>query len=362
MKVAIVHDWLIGMRGGERVLEVLCRLYPDAHIYTLFYNPAKISDVINSRDIKTSFLQKFPFSLKWYRKYLPLFPVAIEQFDLRNYDMVISSSHCAAKGVLTGSETCHICYCYTPLRYGWDMYQEYFGEKKLSFLERGIVWPVMNYLRIWDVASSNRVDEFIAISRNVARRIEKHYRREAAVIYPPVDTSFFVPGGDVGDYFLVVSAFVPYKRVEIAVRAFNELELPLKIVGKGPMKKEIQKEAGDNIEFLGEVSDSELLRLYQRCCALIFPGVEDFGIAPLEVQAAGRPVIAYGCGGLLETVLDGRTGIFFSEQTHFSLVSAVKYFQKMNFDSEVIRSHALCFDTKVFKEKIRDYIEKRYQK
>ena len=361
VKVAIVHDWLTGMRGGERVLEILCELYPDAPVYTLFYNPARMSKAINERKIRTSFLQKLPFSLKMYRRYLPLFPIAVEQFDLREYDVVISSSHCVAKGALTTSDTLHICYCYTPLRYAWDMYEEYFGKDRISCVERSIIRPIINYLRVWDVASSRRVDCFAAISHNVARRIEKYYRREAQVIHPPVDTSFFMPGNDRGNFFLVVSAMVPYKRVEIVVDAFNKLGLPLKVVGGGPLRKKIERKAKRNVEFLGEVSDRELLGLYQRCRALVFAGVEDFGIAPLEAQAAGRPVIAYGRGGFLETVVEGKTGIFFNEQSSFSLIDAVRKFQKMDFDPELIRNHALQFDTNVFRQKIHDYVEKRYQ-
>jgi glycosyltransferase involved in cell wall biosynthesis len=347
------------MRGGERVLEIFCKLYPDADIYTLFYNPKKISEVINSMEVRTSFLQNFPFSLKWYRKYLTLFPLAVEQFDLREYDLVISSSHCAAKGVLTTPDCLHICYCYTPFRYGWDMYQEYFGEGKLGCPGKVIVLPVMNYLRLWDCLSSNRVDYFIAISDNVAKRIEKHYRREAVVIHPPVDTSLFTPGGEQGDFFLVVSAFVPYKRVDILVHAFNELGLPLKIVGRGPLKKRIQREAKSNTEFLEDVSDSELLKLYQRCRALVFAGIEDFGLAPLEVQSAGRPVIAYGKGGLLETVVEGRTGIFFREQTPEAVIGAVKKFQEMSFEEKTIREHAIQFGIEDFKKKFQGYVEER---
>ena len=359
MKVAIVHDWLTGMRGGERVLEIFCQLYPDAVIHTLFYNPKKMSKVINRMDIRTSFLQNFPFSLKWYRKYLALFPLAVEQFDLREYDLVISSSHCVAKGVLTNPDTLHICYCYTPFRYGWDMYQEYFGKGKLNCAEKVFVLPGINYLRMWDCVSSNRVDYFIAISNNVARRIQKHYRREATVIHPPVNTSFFIPGGEQDEFFLVVSAFVPYKRVDLIVRAFNKLGLPLKIVGEGPLKKKLQREAKGNIEFPGDVPDSELCKLYQCCRALIFAGIEDFGLAPLEVQSAGRPVIAYGRGGLLETVVERRTGLFFNEQTPEAVVDAVKKFQGMSFETEVIREHAVQFGVESFKRKFSDYVEKR---
>lgn len=361
MKVAIVHDWLTGMRGGERVLEIFCQLYPDAVIYTLFYNPSRISEVINKMEIRTSFLQNLPFSIKLYRKYLPLFPLAVEQFDLRGYDLVISSSHCVAKGVLTNPDTLHICYCYTPFRYGWDMYQEYFGEGKLSCPGKVFVLPVINYLRMWDCVSSNRVDYFIAISDNVAGRIEKHYRRKATVIHPPVDTSLFTPGGEQGEFFLVVSAFVPYKRVDVIVHAFNELGLPLKIVGGGPLKKRIQREAKGNIEFLGEVPDSELCKLYQRCRALIFAGIEDFGLVAVEVQSAGRPVIAYGSGGLLESVVDGETGIFFNEQTPEAVINAVRKFQEMSFKTEVIREHAIQFGVEDFRQKFKDYVEKRYR-
>jgi len=361
VKVAIVHDWLTGMRGGERVLEIFCRLYPDAVIHTLFHNPGRVSKVINNMEVKTSFLQHFPFSRKCYRKYLPLFPLAVEQFDLRGYDLVISSSHCAAKGVLTTPDTLHVCYCYTPFRYGWDMYHEYFGREKLNCLERIIIPPVISYLRVWDSSSSNRVDDFIAISNTVAQRIERYYRRESTVIRPPVDTSFFVPGSEQGDFFLVVSAFVPYKRVDVIVRAFNELGVPLKIVGDGPLRRKIQGEANRNIEFLGEVSDSKLRELYQRCRALIFAGVEDFGLAPLEAQSAGRPVIAYGAGGLLETVIDWKTGIFFKEQTPAAVVDAVKTFHGVGFESQVIREHAVQFGIESFEQKIKDYIEGRFQ-
>ena len=239
------------------------------------------------------------------------------------------------------------------------MYQEYFGEGKLNCAEKVFVSPVLNYLRIWDCVSSNRVDYFIAISNSVARRIQKHYRREATVIHPPVNTSFFIPGGEQDEFFLVVSAFVPYKRVDLIVRAFNKLGLPLKIVGEGPLKKRIQRQAKSNIQFLGDVPDSELCKLYQCCRALIFAGIEDFGLAPLEVQSGGRPVIAYGRGGLLESVVERRTGLFFNEQTPEAVVDAVKKFQGMNFETEVIREHAVQFGVESFKQKFSDYVEKR---
>ncbi len=360
MKVAIVHDWLTGLRGGEKVLEVLCELYPDAPIYTLFCDYERISPFLRERKIKTSFLQGFPFRKKKYRSYLPLFPLAVEQFDLRDYDLVLSSSHCVAKGVLTTAETCHICYCHTPLRYGWDMYQEYFGRNR-GLTGRLLIYPVMNYLRLWDVSSSNRADYFIANSRYVAGRIEKHYRREAEVIHPPVDTEFFEPGGERREFYLVVSALVPYKRIDVAVDAFTNLGYPLKIAGGGPEKKRLQKRAGGNVEFLGEVSRGELKTLYQECRMLIFPGIEDFGIAPLEAQSAGSPVIAYGRGGLLETVIENETGLFFHAQTPGSLEEALKRSSGMVFEPQKIRENGLKYDRALCKEKIGVFIERKFE-
>lgn len=379
MKVAIVHDWLTGMRGGEKVLEVLCELFPNAHLYTLLHIKGSTSDIIEKMDIKTSFIQKLPFVTKKYRHYLPLFPTAIEQFDLSKYDLIISSSHCVAKGVVPSPQSLHISYVHTPMRYIWDMYYEYFGKSTTSRITRMIIPFFVNYLRIWDTASNNRVDCFIANSKHVASRIERHYNRSAEVIYPPVDVDRFKISEEEGGYYLIVSSFAPYKRIDLAIEAFNFLSLPLKIIGTGQEGKRLKKMASSNIEFLGWKSDKELIDYYSKCKALIFPGKEDFGIVPIEAMACGRPVIAYGKGGVHETVISLKqpsvvdslqstknfaTGIFFDEQTPDALIKTITYFKDnlKKFDNKKIRNHALKFDRIVFKEKIRAFIADRYEK
>jgi len=366
MKVALVHDWLTGMRGGEKCLEILCELFPDATLHTLLHKQGSVSDTISRMKIETSFVQNLPFVAGHYRKYLPLFPTAIEQFDLTGYDLVISSSHCVAKGVITSPETCHICYCHTPMRYAWEMYYTYFSKNSLNPLVRWSVPFFMNYLRTWDEKSSDRVDHFVANSQNVRRRIRKHYRRDAEVIYPPADTGYFGLGRDQGDYFLVVSALVPYKRIDLAVMAFNQLGLPLIIVGEGAERKKLMKMAKANIKFIDWQSGPELIGYYQRCRALIFPGEEDFGIVPAEAQACGRPVIAFGKGGATESVkgafpdqdiTSSHTGAFFRPQTARALIQAVGRFESARFDPERIREHALRFDKEVFRERLREFIE-----
>lgn len=375
MKVAIIHDWLTGMRGGEKCLEVFCELYPEADIYTLIHVPGTTSKTIEAMSIKTSYLQRIPGMAKRYRSFLPLFPHAIEGFDLRGYDLVISSSHCVAKGIIPPPTALHISYIYTPMRYVWDMYEEYFGMEKTGRLKRIAVGSIAHYIRMWDVTSSSRVDSFVAISKHVADRVEKYYRREADVIYPPVDCNKFALSEKVEDFYLIVSAFAPYKRVDLAIKAFNKLEIPLKIIGSGQKERELRGIAGRNIEFLGQQDDSVLREYYSRCKALIFPGVEDFGIVPLEAMASGRPVIAYGKGGVLETVVPlnqsevrnqkseerSPTGVFFYEQTVEALIEAVNIFEGNHdkFDKKGVRNHALSFDRKIFKEKISAYISEK---
>lgn len=366
MKVAIIHDWLTGMRGGEKVLEVFCELYPDADLFTLIYVPGSTSSIIESMNIKTSYLQKIPGIAKRYRSFLPLFPHAIEGFDLRGYDLVLSSSHCVAKGIIPPPTALHISYIYTPMRYVWDMSQEYFGRGKTGRLKRIAVGIIAHYIRMWDVTSSSRVDRFVAISKHVADRVEKYYRREADVIYPPVDCDKFVLSEKIEDFYLIVSAFAPYKRVDLAIKAFNKLEIPLKIIGSGQEERELRRIAGRNIEFLGQQDDSVLREYYSRCKALIFPGEEDFGIVPLEAMASGRPVIAYGKGGALETVRgsgDKPTGVFFFEQTPDALIAAVKTFEdnQGRFNPSDIRNHALKFDRELFKERIKTFMSERYK-
>lgn len=360
MKTAIIHDWLTGVRGGEKVLEVICELFPGAPLHTLFCRPDRAGPLIGTREVKTSFLQHMPLAGKFYRHYLPLFPIAVEQFDLREYDLVISSSHCAAKGVVSPSTSCHVCYCHTPLRYAWDMYREYFGFGMTPF-KKAAVYPALHYLRLWDESSSRRVDYFIANSRFVAQRIRKFYGRGSEVIYPPVDTDFFRPGEPRKDYFLLVSALVPYKRVDVAVNAFTKSGLPLKIAGSGPLRRELERKAGKSVEFLGEVTTEELRELYARSRGFVYTAVEDFGIAPVEAQAAGTPVIGLARGGLLETVIEGETGVFYECQDPDSLLGAVERFSKIRFSDERIRQNAARFDRKVFKSGIENFISEKYR-
>ncbi len=358
MKVALVHDWLTGRRGGEKVLEVFAELFPDADIYTLFHIKGTQHPSIENRKIFVSFLQKFPFIKTHYRYYLPLFPLAIESFDLTSYDLVISSSHCVAKSAIPSPDAIHLCYCFTPMRYAWDLYHFYFGKKRTSLFKRAIISPIISYLRVWDVASSSRVYFFCADSNYVAQRIRKYYGRESHVIHAPVDTEYFLPKNNGGEYFLIVSALVPYKKVDLAIEVFRNRKEKLFIVGTGPELKRLKKIASSNVIFLGAVSDNELLKLYQNAKAFILPGIEDFGIAPLESQACGVPVIAFGKGGALETVRDGETGIFFREQTVDSLNDTIDRFQNMEFNKSEIRKWAENFSYQNFREKIKKWIEK----
>jgi glycosyltransferase involved in cell wall biosynthesis len=369
MKVALVHDWLTGMRGGEKCLEVLCELFPDATLYTLLYKKGSVSEIISRMKIKTSFVQKLPMALNHYQKYLPLFPTAIEQFDLSGYDLVISSSHCVAKGVITRPETCHICYCYTPMRYAWEMYDVYFNRNTVGPLVRWSLPFFMNYLRRWDLKSADRVDHFVAISETVRGRIQKHYHRDAGVIYPPADVNFYTLSKNTGDYFLITSALVPYKRVDLAILAFNELNFPLLVIGEGVEKNKLRKLAGGNIKFLDWQNPPNLKKYYSECRALIFPGEEDFGIVPVEAQACGKPVVAFGRGGVTESIKGAypdqeiashHTGIFFYPQTKESLMDAVHRFESVQFYPERIRENALRFDRRIFKEKIRELIEGKF--
>ncbi|MGQ3685118.1 MAG: glycosyltransferase [Candidatus Loosdrechtia sp.] len=379
MRIAIVHDWLTGMRGGEKVLEVFCELFPDSDLFTLIHTGGSVSKIIENKRIYTSFLQKMPFVKNHYRCFLPLFPLAIEGFDMRNYDLVLSSSHCVAKGVLTSPSATHICYCHTPMRYVWDYYYTYFGSGKRRVISRFMTQIIAHYLRIWDVASSNRVDYFVANSHNVANRIQKYYKRASKVIHPPVDCSFYTPSDNYkeGDYYLMVSAFAPYKKIDIAVEAFERLGLPLIIAGGGQEEGLVKSAVKKYVTCVGWQSNESLKRYYRECKALIFPGEEDFGIVPLEAQACGKPVIAFAKGGILETVhgifsrsvseagslqhqSEAPTGIFFTEQTTESLMDAVRFFENNRrlFNSAVIRKHAEGFDYLLFKEKIKQYMGK----
>lgn len=358
MKVAIVHDWLVSMGGSERCLETFCELYPDATLYTLLYDREKItSETINRMHIVTSFIQEMPLAKTKYRNYLPLFPSAIEKFDLKGYDMVISLSHCAAKGVLSHPESLHICYCCTPMRYAWDFYSQYFNRDNCSWPMLQIIPHFMNYLRKWDVASSERVDYYISVSNYIKDKIKRYYSRESEVIYPPVDTDFFLPDGEPENYFLIISRLVNHKRIDVAVNAFNELKLPLVIIGEGPRYKSLVEKAGPNIKFLGFQPDEVTKKYYSKCRALILPSEEDFGITPLEVQSCGRPVIAYGKGGILETVIPGKTGELFPEQSAGSLIDAIRKFRSEKYDPVFIRQNALKFSRANFKKQLENSIQ-----
>ncbi|MGQ9618708.1 MAG: glycosyltransferase [Candidatus Aminicenantia bacterium] len=358
MKVALVHDWLTGRRGGEKVLEVFAELFPEADIYTLFHFKGSQHPSIESRKIYVSFLQKFPFIKSHYRYYLPIFPIAIESFNLNDYELIISTSHCVAKGAISSPEAVHLCYCFTPMRYVWDLFHYYFGKGKISSCKRALIHPIISYLRVWDVSSSFRVHSFASDSNYVAERIRKYYGREAKVIHAPVDTDFFNIGDENGEYFLIVSALVPYKKIDLAIEVFNRRKERLLIVGKGPEYKKLKKMASSNIEFLGSVSDEVLLRLYQNAKAFILPGIEDFGIAPLEAQACGVPVIALKRGGALETVKERETGIFFNDITPDSFNDAIDRFQNMKFNKFEIRKWAEKFSYQNFRDKIKEWIEK----
>ncbi|MEO8484282.1 MAG: glycosyltransferase [Acidobacteriota bacterium] len=308
-RVVLVHDWLTGMRGGEKVLECLCRLFPDAEILTLVHVPGSVSPTIASHPIRTSFVQKLPRPGRYYRHYLPLFPTAIECFDLDDADLVLSTSHCAAKSVVPIGRSFHMCYCHSPMRYAWDQFDAYFGPARLGTLGSALARPVMDWLARWDRATANRVDAFVANSRFVAGRIGRYYNREASVLHPPVDTQFFTPGDTPPlPYFLVVSALVPYKRIDVAIRAAMRLGVHLKIVGTGPDLARLRQIAGPSIEFAGALDPASLRDAYRHAQALVLPAEEDFGIAPVESMACGRPVVALGRGGALETVVPGVSG------------------------------------------------------
>ena len=356
-RVAIVHDWLNGMRGGERTLEAVLELFPAAHIFTLLLDRGKISPAIGSRRIVTSFIQHLPLAQSRYRYFLPLFPMAAESFDLSGYDLVISTSHCVAKGARCSREALHICYCFSPMRYVWVFQEDYFGESKLKEV---MLRPLLSRLKRWDRRSCDRVDCFVAISRTVAKRIARFYGRESEVIFPPVDTDFFIPGGRQGDFFLVVSALVPYKKVDLVIEAFNELKLPLVIIGDGPEYRKLRRMAANTVCFRGWVTDEEVREAYQGCRALVFAGVEDFGLAPVEAQACGRPVIAFGEGGVTESVQDGVTGTLFRQQSVDSLMGAVRAFQGRTFEGARLRENSLRFSRKVFKRRLMEYISARY--
>ena len=355
MKLAIVHDWLTNMGGAEQVIINFKEIYPDAPIYTTFYNPNNLDEKLKNIDVRTSFLQKRKMVTN-HKKYFPLMPLAFENFNLNEYDVILSSSTCCAKGVLTNPDSIHICYCNTPMRYAWERRDDY--VEGMGKLKRRLIKILLHYMRMWDVASANRVDYFIANSTAVQKRIQKHYKRDSVVINPPVRCKLFNISETDGDYYFVVSRLVTYKRFDLAVQACSELGKKLVIIGEGPEKEKLEKIANENVIFLGKQPDEVVKKYMSECKALLFPGEEDFGIVPVEAQSCGRPVIAYGKGGVLDTVIDGKTGVLFKEQTVESLKEAITKFETMKFDKQEIRKHALEFDEEVFKEKICRYIKK----
>jgi len=359
MKVAIVHDFFCNLGGSDQVAAELHQLYPDAPVYTLLVSDRnRQGALLQGMNITTSFVQRLPLARRRHEVYLPLFPLAVESFDLTGFDLVLSSSHACAKGVIPAPEALHICYCHTPARYAWDL--SYLYARRVPRLLRGYIALVMHRFRVWDVSTASRVDHFVANSRFVARRIERYYRRPATVIYPPVDTAYFTPGGESGDYYLVVSRLAAYKQIDLAVEAFNRLGKPLWIVGDGPDRRRLQAMAGANVRFLGALAREGVRDAMRGCQALVFTGKEDFGITPLEVQATGRPVIAFGGGGALESVIDGISGVFFGEQTAESLCEAVGRAAYVSFDQDAIRHHAIQFDRDVFCRKMTAFVQSKW--
>ncbi len=357
MRVALVHDWLNGMRGGEKVLEQLCALYPGAPIHTLLYRPERIAAAITAHPVRTSFIQALPYAQDHYRWYLPLFPAAIEHFNLAGSDLVVSSSHCVALGAMAPAGAVHVCYCHTPMRYAWEHFHVYFPPDRYSRVMRGLIAAAMTRLRTWDVAAAQRVGVFVANSACVARRIAAHYRREARVVHPPVDTGLYTPGGAREGYALIVSALVPYKRVDLAVEAFNRLKRPLVVVGEGPERRRLEAMAGPTVWFLGWQTDEAIRDHYRAADLFLFPGEEDFGITPVEATACGTPVLAYAAGGALETVREGLNGQFFPEQTVDSLVRAVNGFAPGSFDRAAMRAHAEGFSQARFRERFQAVVQ-----
>ncbi|MCK5306502.1 MAG: glycosyltransferase [Candidatus Omnitrophica bacterium] len=360
MKVAIVHDYLNQYGGAEKVIEVLHEIYPDAPIYTSLYDKEKMPDSFREMDVRVSFMQKLPFVKKHFKKYLPFFHAAFETFDLSEYDVVFSSSSAFAKCARTTDDTCHISYVHTPARFIW-FYDEYIKREDLHGIYLYILPFIIKYLKKIDLGSSNCVDYFIANSYNVKDRIKRFYGKEAEVIYPPVECARFNKEVQKGDYFLAVSRLREYKRMDVAIETFNELGLPLKVIGSGSDRAKLEQMAKSNIEFLGRIDDDGLADYYSGCRALIFTGEEDLGIIPLEAMSAGRPVIAYKAGGALETVVEGVTGKFFYPQDKDALIKAVRAFKDNDYDEAAIRTHARKFDTQVFKQKIKDFVDVKYR-
>ncbi len=360
MKIALVHDFLTQYGGAERVLDAFLELFPNAPVYTLVYDKEKMSKFYGKYDIRPSFLQNLPGGIKKYKWYLTLMPKAIESFDLSGFDVVLSDSSAYAKGVITKKPTVHICYLHTPTRYLWSDSESYLKTAPIPFFIRPIIPQVIKYLRKWDIKASKRPDFYIANSNNINSRLKKYYQREAdEIIWPPVDCEKFKPSSKIGDYFLVVSRIEPYKKVDLVIEAFNKLKLPLKIIGAGTNLQELKNKAAKNVEFIGRVSDSELVKYMSGAKALIFAQNEDAGITPLEAMAAGRPVIAYRAGGALEIIKPKVTGEFFDYQNTESIIKAVEKFDVSYYNQQIIRNYAENFSKEIFKQKIKKFIERK---
>jgi glycosyltransferase involved in cell wall biosynthesis len=360
LKVALVHDWLTGMRGGEKVLLSLARVFPGAPIFTLLHVPGSVAPELEARDIRTTFVQRLPAVASRYRSYLPLFPAAAASIDLRGFDVVVSSSHCVAKGVKPAPGALHVCYCHTPMRYIWDRYDDYFGPGRAPFPVRLAMAIVAPWLRRWDVATSPRVTRFVANSAYVAGRIRRHYGRDSAVLHPPVDADFFTPAveGAAGrPYDLVVSALAPYKRLELVLEAYRNTGRAVKIVGWGPEEARLRATAPREVQLLGKVDDKALRDLYRGCRAVLMPGVEDFGIVPLEAMACGRPAVVFAEGGGRESVVPGETGLLFQEPTAAALRAAVDSLETVRFNSAAIRQRAEACRREVFEERFRTFVD-----
>src|SRR3989344_1038359 len=362
MKIALVHDHLIQEGGAERVLEIFQEIYPQAPTYTLLFDQSKLGQTFKDKDIRTSFLQNWPGALKHYQWFLPLMPTATESYDLMAYDAVLSSCSAMAKGIITRSNTLHFCYCHTPTRYLWSDTHRYVDELKYNRLVKKAIPYMLNRLRAWDQLAAQRVDFFIANSKNVSDRIKKYYRRDSVIIHPPIDTRQFEIAPHVGKYFLTGGRLVVYKRFDLAVSAFNRLGVPLKIFGEGPEEKKLKGLAKPNIEFLGKVKTEQLAELYGQAIAFIHPQIEDFGITAVESMACGRPVIAYAAGGACETVVENKTGKFFDEQTWEALADAIVRFKPEDYNQAGIKAYAEQFGIDRFKREITNLVDVELEK
>lgn len=357
--MAILHDWLTGMRGGEKVLQAICELYPEATLHTLVRVPGTVSPTIERHPIRTSFVQRLPRVARYYRHYLPLFPTAVELIDLDRYDLVISSSHCAVKSVVPRGGATHVCYCHSPMRYAWDQFGAYFGPDQVGELRSRLMRPVMAAMARWDAATAGRVSRFLANSQYVAGRIRRYYNRRSTVVYPPVDTEFYRPDlrGPSGPGALVVSALVPYKRLDIAIEACRLARIPLTVVGQGPEEARLRRSAGPDVQWLGWRGDDEIRELYRGASLVLLPGTEDFGIVPVEAQACGTPVVAYGEGGALETVVPGVTGELVSDASPAAFAEAIRRVVDRAQDREAIRANAERFSIAQFKTRFQEAVQ-----